>query len=179
MEQKKTIAVIVENQPGVLARIAGLFSGRGFNIDSLAVGETEDATTSRVTIVAKGDDLVLEQIIKQLNKLIDVIKVIDMTGGFFIEREMALIRVSCSLKNKNSLSGAIKLFDGKILDSTKESCMIEVTGTDEKINSFIGALQKFDIKEMVRTGTIAMSSAGGNIPKPVPHKGKREISKKK
>lgn len=159
MELKKTISVIVENQPGVLARIAGLFSGRGFNIDSLAVGETEDKTTSRMTIVATGDELVLEQILKQLNKLIDVIKVIDMTGENFVEREMALIKINVAGKDKNELMNVINIFRGKVLDVNKDAYMVEITGTDEKINSFIEAAEEFGITEMVRTGTIALTRA--------------------
>jgi acetolactate synthase-1/3 small subunit len=156
MEMKKTISVLVENQPGVLARIAGLFSGRAFNIDSLAVGETEDPQVSRMTIVARGEEQILEQIVKQLNKLIDVIKVIDMTAETHIEREMALVKVGAS-KKKAELMGVLKIFKAKVLDVSKESYLVEVTGDDEKISSFVEAVSEFGVKEMVRTGTVAMA----------------------
>jgi acetolactate synthase-1/3 small subunit len=157
MDKRKTIGVIVENQPGVLARVSGLFSGRGFNIESLAVGETEDVSTSRMTIVASGDMLVLDQIIKQLNKLIDVIKVIDMSEESFVERELALIKVNVEGKDKNELMNIVGIFRAKVLDATNEAFMIEATGTDEKIGAFVNLLKGYGIKEMVRTGTIAMS----------------------
>jgi len=156
MELKKTISVLVENQPGVLARIASLFSGRAFNIDSLAVGETEDPTTSRMTIVAKGDEQVLDQIMKQLNKLIDVIRVVDMTAETHVERELALVKINAG-KKKADLLNVFRLFKAKVLDISKEAYMVEVTGSDEKINSFLEAAEEFGVKEMVRTGTIALT----------------------
>ena len=159
MEQTKTIAVTVENQPGVLARVAGLFSGRAFNIDSLAVGETEDPTTSRMTIVARGDELVLEQILKQLNKLIDVIKVVDMSEERCIERELALVKVNVEGKNKEELMTLVDIFRAKILDVSNESFTIEVTGSDEKITEFAAMADSFGVKEMVRTGIIALTRA--------------------
>ncbi len=156
MEQTKIIAVTVENQPGVLARAAGLFSGRGFNISSLAVGETEDPTTSRMTIVASGDELVLEQIMKQLNKLIDVIKVVDMSAETHVERELALVKIGVT-KKKTEMLAVIKAFKANVLDAAKDAYLVEVTGSDERINSFIEAVSDYGIKEMVRTGTIAMT----------------------
>jgi acetolactate synthase-1/3 small subunit len=156
MELKKTISVLVENQPGVLARIAGLFSGRAFNIDSLAVGETEDPQVSRMTIVARGEEQILEQIMKQLNKLIDVIKVVDMTSETHVEREMALVKIGAS-KKKADLLGVLKIFKAKVLDVSKDFYLVEVTGDDEKISSFAEAVSEFGVKEMVRTGTIAMT----------------------
>jgi acetolactate synthase-1/3 small subunit len=156
MELKKTISVLVENQPGVLARIAGLFSGRAFNIDSLAVGETEDPTISRMTIVASGDEQILEQIMKQLNKLIDVIKVVDMTAETHVEREMALVKIGAG-KKKAELMGILKIFKAKVLDVSKEYYLVEATGDDEKINSFLEAVSEYGVKEMVRTGTIALT----------------------
>ena len=156
MEMKKTISVLVENQPGVLARIAGLFSGRAFNIDSLAVGETEDPQVSRMTIVARGEEQILEQIVKQLNKLIDVIKVLDMTGAAHIERELALVRVSAG-KKKNDMLAVFKLFKVNVLDASKDSYLVEVTGDDSRINSFVEAVSEFGVKEMSRTGAIAMA----------------------
>lgn len=157
MEKKKTISVIVENQPGVLARIAGLFSSRNFNIESLAVGETEDPSTSRMTIVATGDELVLEQIIKQLNKLIDTLKVIDMSKEDYVERELALIKINTENKNLTDLMHIIHIFKGKVLDTATDSLMVEITGNDDRINSFIHLAETFGIKEMVRTGVVALS----------------------
>jgi len=157
--QKKTISVIVENQPGVLARVAGLFSGRNFNIESLAVGETESHDVSRMTIVASGDEIVLDQIIKQLNKLVDTIKVIDMTGDDFVEREMALIKVNIKGKSKDDLMHTINIFKAEVLDATNDTYLIEITDTDERINSFLELMQEYGVKEMVRTGTVALGKA--------------------
>ncbi len=158
MEQKKTISVLVENQPGVLARIAGLFSGRAFNIDSLAVGETEDPNTSRMTIVARGEEQILEQIMKQLNKLIDVIKVVDMTASPHMERELAMVKVAGG-KKKDDMLAVFKLFKANVLDASKDGYLVEVVGDDDRINSFIEAVSEFGVKEMSRTGTIAMARA--------------------
>lgn len=158
MLKKKILSVIVENHPGVLARIAGLFSGRGFNIDSLAVGETEDPTTSRMTIVAQGDDQILEQIMKQLNKLIDVIKVTDMSEENHVEVDLALVKVGFkNLEEKNDLVNTANIFRAKILDVTHDTFMIEVTGNEDKVTALLELVKKYGIKEMVRTGTIAMT----------------------
>jgi len=159
MEKKKTISVLVTNQPGVLARIAGLFSSRNFNIESLAVGETEDPAISRMTIVATGDELVLEQIIKQLNKLIDTLKVIDMDENEHIERELALIKINTEGKNLTELMHIVNIYKGKVLDTAPDCLTVEITGDDSRINSFIELAKNFGIKEMVRTGTIALARA--------------------
>ncbi|MBN2754500.1 MAG: acetolactate synthase small subunit [Candidatus Goldbacteria bacterium] len=157
MTKTKTISVIVENQPGVLARIAGLFSGRAYNIDSLAVGETEDKSTSRMTIMATGDELVLDQIVKQLNKLIDVIKVVDMSQESYVERELALIKVNVAGKDKTELMNIVNVFRARIVDATNETYMIEVTGTDEKITALTELVKPFGIQEMSRTGAVALT----------------------
>ncbi|MBN1114160.1 MAG: acetolactate synthase small subunit [Oligoflexia bacterium] len=155
---RKTISVVVENKPGVLARIVGLFSSRGYNIESLTVGETEDPSTSRMTIITSGEQVTMEQILKQLNKLIDVIKVIDMNEERCLERELALIRLSTSLKNENKLMHIINISKARVMDLTSEEYMIEVTGTDEKINAFVDLIGTFTtIREMARTGSIALS----------------------
>lgn len=156
IEKRKIISVIVENQPGVLARIAGLFSSRNFNIESLAVGETEDPSISRMTIVARGDEIVLEQIEKQLNKLIDVIKVIDITDEDYVERELALIKINAEGKNISDIIHYINIFKGKVMDTSPEVIMVEISGNDDKINSFLDIMKSFGIKEMVRTGPIAL-----------------------
>ena len=156
MTKTKTISVIVENQPGVLARIAG-FSGRAYNIDSLAVGETVDQSTSRMTIMATGDELVLDQIVKQLNKLIDVIKVVDMSQESYVERELALIKVNVAGKDKTELMNVVNVFRARIVDATNETYMIEVTGTDEKITALTDLVKPFGIQEMSRTGAVALT----------------------
>ena len=154
---KHTMSVLVENKPGVLARVAGLFSGRGFNIESLTVGETEDAAVSRMTIVVGGDDMILEQISKQLNKLIDSIKVIDMTEKQFINRELALIKVAVNSGNRGEVMQVVNIFRGKIVDISSKTFTVEVTGTDDKINALLELLLPFGIKEMVRTGSVALT----------------------
>ena len=155
---KHTISVLVENKFGVLARIAGLFSARGFNIDSLAVGETEDPTVSRMTIISKGDDKTLEQIKKQLNKLIDVIKVVDFKEGEFVDRELMLIKVAVNAKNRKDALEAIESVNGKVVSALSSSVSVEVAGDSNKINGLIELLRPFGIVEMVRTGKIALGT---------------------
>ncbi|MDP8248622.1 MAG: acetolactate synthase small subunit [Candidatus Tritonobacter lacicola] len=154
---KHTISALVENRAGVLARIAGLFSGRGFNIDSLAVGETLDPTVSRMTIVVRGDDRILEQVCKQLNKLIDVVKVLDFTGKEFVGRELLLIKVSCTDENRLDVASVVDIFRGRIVDLNPKSATVEITGDEAKIEGFLRMLRPFGIKEVVRTGRIAMA----------------------
>jgi acetolactate synthase-1/3 small subunit len=153
----RTISVLVENKFGVLARIATLFAARGYNIDSLAVGETEDASVSRMTIVASGNEAVLEQVEKQLNKLIDVIKVTTFTGEKHIERDLALIKVKSDKTNRSEIYQIVDIFRAKIIDVASDSLIIEMTGDEEKIQALEALLRPFGIKEMVRTGIIAMA----------------------
>jgi len=153
---KKTIAVLVENHFGVLTNVSGLFSARGFNIDSLTVGETEDPTVSRMTIVADGDEKTLEQVKKQLNRLIDVIKVIDLTEEEFIDRELILIRVEVDADNRSEILQIADTFKAKIVDVRKGSVAIELAGEENSVKSFIEMLKPFGIIEIVRTGRIAM-----------------------
>jgi acetolactate synthase I/III small subunit len=154
---KKTISVLVENHFGVLTHVSGLFSARGFNIDSLAVGETEDPTMSRMTIVVDGDEKTLEQVKKQLNRLIDVIKVIDLTEEVPIDRELLLARVKINGKNRPEVLQIADTFQAKMVDVKKDSAVIEVAGDKDKIKSFIEILKPFGILEIVRTGRIAMA----------------------
>lgn len=154
---KHTISVLVENHFGVLAHVAGLFSARGFNIDSLAVGETEDPSVSRMTIMAHGDDRVIEQIIKQLNKLIDVIKVQDLTAEETISRELVLIKVSATASSRSDILQIVNTFRAKVVDVNPRSLTVEVTGTEEKIDAMLELLRPFGVKEVVRTGTIALA----------------------
>jgi len=151
-----TISVLVENEFGVLSRVVGLFSGRGFNIDSLSVAPTNDENISRITIVTRGDDQILEQICKQLNKLIDVIKVIDFNEGNFVEREMALIKVTAEDENRAEVLRIVDIFRAKIVDVTSRSYTIEATGAPLKIDAILELLRPLGLKELVRTGAVAI-----------------------
>jgi acetolactate synthase-1/3 small subunit len=159
MMKRHTISVLVENHPGVLARIAGLFSGRGFNIESLSVGETEDPTASRMTVVVRGDDLILEQITKQLNKIVDVIKVSDITKEKFIERELVLIKVHTEGKSRSEILQIVDIFRARIVDVAPKTVTIEATGTEDKIQALVSMLKPFGIREMARTGSVALTRA--------------------
>ncbi len=154
---KHTVAVLVENKPGVLARVSGLFSRRGFNIESLAVGVTENADTSRMTIVVSGDDKVLEQVMKQLNKLIDVIRVSDIPQEDSVNRELALIKVGVDSNTRAEVMQIVDIFRAKIVDVGVKSLIVEVTGDESKINAIEQLLRQFGVKEMVRTGKVAMN----------------------
>lgn len=154
---RHTITVLVENKFGVLARIAGLFSGRGYNIESLSVAETLDQTMSYMTITTKGNESIIEQITKQLNKLIDVIKVVDLTQENIVEREMALIKVTAEASFRAEILRITDIFRGNIVDVTPKTYTIEVTGDEEKIKAIINLLKPFGIKEIVRTGRIAIT----------------------
>ena len=151
-----TLSILVENKPGVLSRIAGLFSGRGFNIESLSVAETLDATISRMTIVTRGNDQILEQIIKQLNKLVNVIKVIDFVNGDFVNREMALIKVNVTDENRSEFLNIVDIFRGKVVDVSPDAYVVEVTGDEGKLNAIINLCKPMGIKEVARTGKVAM-----------------------
>lgn len=152
-----TISVLVENHFGVLTRIAGLFAGRGYNIQSLTVGPTEDETISRMTIVVEGDQAVLEQVKKQLNKLVDTIKVTDLTGEQYIGRELALIKVQAGIKERAEVFQIADVFRAKVVDISHSVMTLEVSGTTDKISALIDLLEPFTIKEMARTGRIAMA----------------------
>ncbi len=154
---KHTISVLVENHFGVLARVAGLFSARGFNIDSLAVGETHDPSISRMTIVSQGDERILEQIVKQLNKLIDVIHVEDLSKDEMIDRELLLVKVNNDTANRNDVMQIVNTFRAKVVDVNPQSLTIEVTGGESKIDAMLELLAPIGIRETVRTGLIALS----------------------
>ncbi len=159
---KHTISVLLHNKPGVLSRVTGLFSGRGFNIESLCVAETIDPDVSCLTLVTKGDEAIVEQITKQLHKLIDVIKVTDMSEKEFVEREMVLVRVKAEAHTRAEVLRVIDIFRGKVVDVSPKSYSVEATGSASKIKAFIDILRPIGIKEIVRTGTIAMSRASKN-----------------
>jgi len=151
------ISVLVENKFGVLARVAGLFSGRGFNIDSLSVAPTLDPTASMMTIVTQGDDRILEQITKQLNKLIDIIKVVDLTEKGHVERETALIKINARAEERAEALRIADIFRARVIDSNAHTYTIEITGDVDKIEAMINLLRPLGIKELVRTGRIAIA----------------------
>ena len=153
---KHNIAVIVENKSGVLTRIAGLFSRRSFNIDSLSVGTTDNPEYSRMTITVQGDRDVLEQVIKQLSKLINVIRVSELDPVESLERELAIIKVSVDRENRSEIMQIVNIFRARIIDVSQRSMIIEVTGDEEKVEAIIQLLRQFGIKELARTGKVSM-----------------------
>ena len=153
---RHTISVLVENKFGVLTRVAGLFSGRGYNIDSLNVAPTHDATASRMTIVTKGDESTIEQIIKQLNKLPDVLKVQDFRDGEHVDRELVLIKVSVDSKTRAEVMQITDIFRAKIVDVQPKSLAIEITGNESKVEKFLELMSTFGVLEIARTGKIAL-----------------------
>lgn len=155
--KRNTLSLLVDNKPGVLSRITGLFSGRGFNIDSLCVAETTDPAVSRITLVTDGDMSILEQIKKQLNKLIDVIKVIDFHVTPFVQREMALIKVKAKAEYRAEILRMVDIFRSRVVDVGAEYYIIEVTGDQGKIEALLELLKPMGIKEIARTGAIALA----------------------
>lgn len=153
---KHTLAVLVENHAGVLSRVAGLFSRRGFNIDSLAVGVTEDPGISRMTIVVDGDEYIVEQVCKQLNKLIDVIKIKELENSDSVSRELALIKVAANAGNRSEITQLVEIFRAKIIDVSRSTLTIEISGSSDKVTALEELLKQFGIKEVVRTGIIAI-----------------------
>lgn len=154
---KHTLSVLVDNEPGVLTRVAGLFARRGFNIDSLAVGPTEDANYSRMTIVVDGESHTLEQVTKQLHKLINVLKINDLDPKDSIERELVLIKVNASATTRAQIIEIVDIFRASIVDVAKNTLTIEITGSSDKLNAFEEMLRPYGIKELARTGKIALS----------------------
>lgn len=153
---KHTFSVLVENKPGVLSRVAGLFSGRGFNIESLCVAETLDPELSLITLVTRGDEKIIEQINKQLNKLINVLKVVDVSEGDFVEREMVLVKVKAEGNTRAEVLRMADIFRGKIVDVSPKEYTVELTGDENKVRAVLELLRPLGIKEVARTGTIAM-----------------------
>jgi len=154
---RHTISILVENKFGVLTRVAGMFSGRGFNIDTLNVGPTLDASASRMTIVVRGDDKVLEQVTKQLEKLVDVIDVQDFRDEEYVDRELVLLRVNATSKTRAEVMQICDIFRAKIIDVQAEKLAIEVTGTENKISKFLSLMETFGISDLTRTGKIALA----------------------
>ena len=154
---RHTISVLVENQFGVLARVSSLFSARGYNIDSLCVGEPEDPTVSRMTVVVRGDDRVLAQIEKQLKKLVEVVDVIDLTQDDHVERELVMVKINANGRTRTEAIEVANIFRAKICDMGSDAMIIEVTGSVDKVGACIDMLRPFGIKELVRTGMIAIA----------------------
>jgi acetolactate synthase-1/3 small subunit len=159
VKNRHVISVLVENKPGVLARVAGMFSGRSFNIHSLAVAPTVDTAYSRMTIVTQGSEQIMEQIIKQLRKLINVVKVQDLSLGDFVDREMILIRLKASAAKRAEIMRITDIFRGKVVDVSHDTITLEVSGTEGKIEAIIELLTPLGITELIRTGTIAIPRA--------------------
>jgi acetolactate synthase I/III small subunit len=153
---RHTISVLVENKFGVLTRIAGLFSGRGYNIDTLNVGPTHDPNTSRMTIVTRGDDATVEQIVKQLNKLVDILQVRDFREGEYVDRELVLIKVTVNSQTRAEIMQITDIFRAKIVDVQPASLTIEITGDESKIEKFIELMKSFGVLELTRTGKVAL-----------------------
>ncbi len=154
---KHVISVLVENKVGVLSRITGLFSGRGFNIESLAVGETENMAISRMTIVVSGDDSIIEQVRKQLGKVIDTIKVTDYAGTDYVARDLILIKVSALPGKRNEIIELVDVFRGKIIDVGQKDMIVEISGPEDRLEAVLNLLRPYGIKEVARTGRIAMN----------------------
>jgi acetolactate synthase-1/3 small subunit len=156
MTTRHTLSVLVEDKPGVLARVAALFSRRGFNIESLAVGPTEHPTTSRMTIVVTVDDLPLEQVTKQLNKLINVLKIVELEPEASVQRELLLVKVKADLTTRSHVLETVQLFRAKVVDVATDAVTIEATGTSEKLAALIKVLEPFGIRELVQSGMVAV-----------------------
>ena len=154
---RHTLSVLVEDQPGVLARIAGLFSRRGFNIESLAVGPTESARMSRMTVVVDVEDLPLEQVTKQLNKLIEVIKVVELDPSASVQRELVLVKVRADISNRSHVLETVQLFRARVIDVSADTITVEATGDVDKLAALLRLLEPFGIRELVQSGMVAMS----------------------
>lgn len=157
MENKHVISALVENRPGVLAHIAGLFASRGFNIDSLTVGETESPNLSRLTIALRGDEAILEQVRKQLSKIIDVLRVTDLSAQDYVQRDLMLIKVSAQAGKRSEIFEVVQVFRGKVVDIGTRHVIIEISGPEEKLQAFIDMMRPYGIHEVVRTGRVAMA----------------------
>jgi acetolactate synthase-1/3 small subunit len=160
---KHTLSVLVENKPGVLARIAGLFSRRNFNIDSLAVGPTEHEEISRMTIVVNCDEHPLEQVTKQLNKLVNVLKIVELEPGQAVERELILIKVRADAENRSRVLETVELFRARVVDVALDAVTVEATGSTDKLQALVRVLEPFGIKELVQSGMVAVGRGGRSI----------------
>ncbi len=159
---RHVLSALVHNQPGVLAHVSGMLASRGFNIDSLAVGETEDANLSRMTFVVTGDDAELEQVRKQLDKIVTVVKVHDISSENFVERDLMLIKVQAGAAQRTEISLLVEMFRGRVVDVSSQDMMMEISGTEEKIEAFIEMMRSYGILELARTGRIALVRGNPN-----------------
>jgi acetolactate synthase-1/3 small subunit len=160
---KHTLSVLVENKPGVLARIAGLFSRRGYNIDSLAVGPTEHPEISRMTVVVDLEDSPLEQVTKQLNKLVEVLKVVELDGAASVQRELLLVKVRADLSSRSHVLETVQLFRAKVVDVSPDAVVIEATGNSDKLDALLRVLEPFGVKELVQSGMVAVGRGQRSI----------------
>ena len=163
MTERHTLSVLVENKPGVLARVSGLFSRRGFNIDSLAVGETENPDVSRITIVVNAESSPLEQVTKQLNKLVNVLKIVELDPQVSVARELLLVKVRADRSARSQVLETVNLFRARVVDVAPDTLTIEATGTAEKITALLRNLEPYGIREMVQSGTIAIGRGPRSI----------------
>lgn len=173
-QRQRILAVLVENRAGVLSRVAGMFSRRGFNIDSIAVGQAEDPRYARMTIVVRGDEDDVEQVTKQLHKIIDVIRVSDLTDDDMVERELVLVKVSAGSENRAEILQIVDIFRARIIDVSERSLIVEATGDSGKVDAMVNMLRPFGIKELVRTGRVAMAR-GTQATQPVEHGHRRQL----
>jgi len=162
---KHTVVALVENHPGVLNRVASLFRRRGFNIDSLTVGRTDLPRVSRMTIVVDGANTMVEQVVKQLYKVIDVLKVSDVSDDSIVARELVLLKVNATASTRAEIMQIVDIYRAKIVDVAQDSVMVEVTGNEDKVESLVQLLKRFGIKEMVRTGRVAMVRGASGVTK--------------
>jgi len=163
MPDKHTLSVLVENKPGVLARVAALFSRRGFNIDSLAVGPTEHDDVSRMTIVVDVEDIPLEQVTKQLNKLVEVIKIVELEPGASVQRELLLVKVGATAETRGQVLDAVQLFRAKVIDVAPDAVTIQLTGNSGKLQDFLTVVEPFGIRELVQSGMVAIGRGSRSI----------------
>jgi len=167
MTERHTLSVLVENKPGVLARVSGLFSRRGFNIESLAVGPTEHPEISRMTIVVAVEDLPLEQVTKQLNKLVNVIKIVELEPNASVQRELLLVKVRADRPQRSAILETVQMFRAHVVDVSPDALVIEATGTAEKLEALLRDLEPYGIKEMVQSGMVAIGRGSRSITAPV------------
>jgi acetolactate synthase-1/3 small subunit len=160
---KRTLVAIVEDQPGVMSRVVSLFRRRGFNIDEIAVGPTETPHLSRITLVVDASNVEVDQVIKQLYKLIEVLKVVDLTDEAAVERELALIKVTATAHNRAEIMQIVTIYEARIVDLTRTTMIVEVARSVDKVEALISLLKPFGIKEIARTGRVAMSRGGGEV----------------
>jgi len=160
---KHTLSVLVENRPGILARVAGLFARRGFNIHSLAVGPTEHPDVSRMTVVVDVDELPLEQVTKQLNKLVNVIKIVELENHASVQRELLLVKLRADLQSRSNVLETVRLFHAKVVDVAPDAVTVEVTGNPDKLDAFLKVVEPFGIRELVQSGLVAVSRGSRSI----------------